>query len=121
MRQMSFGITRCFVVLLVILSAVMFPIGGAGSAAAQSTSLVVSAVTLSGSNFIMTGSGALSGATYYVLASTDLTLSPVALWNPIATNTFPAAGAFTSSIPVDLTIPQEFFVIAMPLTYTIGT
>ena len=121
MSQMSFDIARRIVAHRLALSTVVLAVGWGGMAAAQSTNLAVSSVSLSGSNFILSGSGALSGATYYVLASTNLALAPVALWNPISTNTFPATGAFTNSISVDLTIPQEFFVIAMPLTYTIGT
>jgi hypothetical protein len=121
MSQMFFGNARRIAARRLALTAVVLAAGWGGVAAAQSTNLVISSVSLSGSNFILSGSGALSGATYYVLASTNLSLAPVTLWNTISTNSFPAAGAFTNSISVDLTIPQEFFVIAMPLTYTIAT
>ena len=110
------GLVRHIVARLIISSAVVFLVGWEGIATAQSTGLVVSSVTFSGSNLTVSGSGALSGATYYVLASTNLSLSPVPLWNRISTNTFPTSGTFTSSIPVNLQIPQEFFAIAMTLT-----
>src|SRR5579871_5823725 len=105
----------------VVSSCFVFSLAWSETASAQSNALAVSSVTLSGSNLVLTGSGALSGATYYVLVSTDLTLAPVSLWSTNSTNTFPADGAFTDSIPVDLTIPQEFFVIRMPLVYAIST
>jgi len=116
MSHMSFGIVQRRVAHLVTLGTVVLSVGWGGIAAAQSNSLVISSVTLSGSNLVVSGSGALAGATYYVLAATNLTLSPVALWDRISTNTFLTGGAFTNSIPVDLTISQEFFAIAMTVT-----
>lgn len=115
MKQMCLSTAHRTVTRVLTLIGVVFLVGWGGIAAAQSNGLLVSSVTLSGSNLILSGSGALAGATYYVLASTNMTLSPVALWNKISTNTFAAAGTFTNSIPIDPSFPQEFFAIAMTL------
>ena len=68
---------------------------------------------------VVSGSGGVAGATYYVLASTNLTLSPMALWNRISTNVFSANGQFTNYSPINPSVTQEFFVIAtnMPVTF----
>ena len=97
---------------LVTLSAVLLLLGGERFAESQTSNLVVSSVSISESNLILSGSGGLAGATYYVLGSTNIALSPMTLWDRISTNTFAADGTFTNNIPVDLTLPQEFFVIA---------
>jgi hypothetical protein len=64
----------------------------------------------------------MPGATYYVLVSTNLALSPIASWNRIATNVFSADGQFTNNIPITPSVPQEFIVIASttPVTVTSG-
>ncbi len=82
-----------------------------GTAAAQS-GLTISSTSISGSTLLLRGSGGISNAVYYVLASTNLALSPGALWNRIATNVFAADGKFTNSIPIDPTLPQDFLLIA---------
>jgi hypothetical protein len=121
MSRSSFRIAWHIFAHLLTLTAVMLTVRWGGNLAAQSTDLVISSVSISGSNLLLTGSGAVSGSTYYVLASTNLSLVPVTQWNAILTSAFPATGAFTSSIPVNFVIPQEFFAIAMPLPYMIGT
>ena len=80
-------------------------------AAADTTNLVISSISVTQSNLILSGSGGVSGAVYYVLASTNLGLSPVSLWDRISTNTFAADGTFANSVPINPTVAQEFFAI----------
>ena len=88
-------------------------------ATAQAGGLLFSAVTISGSNLIVSGSGGLAGAGYYVMASTNLGALPLASWNMISTNVFAANGQFTSTIPIAPTIPQDFFIVSMNSSPTI--
>src|ERR1039458_3902047 len=83
-----------------------------GPVAAQTSNLVFSSVTNSGSNLIVSGSGGLAGAGYYLMGSTNLGVPPLASWSMISTNVFAANGQFTDSIPIDPTIPQDFFIIS---------
>src|ERR1700693_1179628 len=100
MRHVSLGrACRSIAHTLLTIITVTLTSDWGGIAAAQSNGLVVSSMMLSESNLILSGSGGLSGATYYVLASTNVALSPLTLWNKIVTNTIAADGAFSSSIP----------------------
>jgi autotransporter-associated beta strand protein len=74
----------------------------------------IGGVTLvGGTNFVMSGSNGVAFHTYYVLASTDVTL-PVTSWTPIATNTFDSSGNFTFTNTINPAIPQRFFRIQVP-------
>ncbi|HKW31115.1 MAG TPA: YDG domain-containing protein, partial [Verrucomicrobiae bacterium] len=88
----------------------------------RAATLAFSSVGSSGSNLVVSGSGGVPGATYYVLVSTNLALSPVTSWNRIATNVFAADGQFTNNIPITPSVPQGFIVIASttPVTVTSG-
>ncbi len=114
MRHVSLG-RACRIIAHTFLTIITVALasGWGGIAAAQSNGLVVSSMMLSESNLILSGSGGLSGATYYVLASTNMALSPLTLWNKIATNTIAADGTFSNSIPINPIVVQEFFVIEM--------
>jgi hypothetical protein len=90
-----------------------------GPVAAQTSNLVFSSVTISGIDLIVSGSGGLAGAGYYVMASTNLGALPLASWNMISTNVFAANGQFTSTIPIAPTIPQDFFIVSMNSSPTI--
>jgi hypothetical protein len=46
------------------------------------------------------------------MGSTNLGVPPLASWSTISTNVFAANGQFTDSIPIDPTIPQDFFIIS---------
>jgi len=70
-------------------------------------------VGISGPNLVLSGSGGLAGATYYVV-STNNVAAPLANWTRIATNTFAADGKFTNSLPFSLATPQSFFSIRVP-------
>jgi hypothetical protein len=84
----------------------------AGLTSVRASGLAISSVTISGSNLVVSGSGGVSNATYYVLASTNLALSPMALWTRISTNVFSADGQFTITSPLDSSLAREFIVVA---------
>jgi len=88
----------------------------------RAANLEFSSVGISGTNLVVSGSGGVSNATYFVLASTNLALSPVTSWNRMMTNMFSANGQFTNDIPIDPLAPQEFIIIAttIPVTVTSG-
>jgi autotransporter-associated beta strand protein len=66
-----------------------------------------------GTNLVMSGSNGTALHTYYVLASTNVTL-PVSNWTSIATNTFDNNGNFSFTNAINPAIPQRFFRIAVP-------
>ena len=68
-------------------------------------------ISVSGSLANLAGTGGVSGATYYVLSSTNLSL-PRASWTPTYTNTFAPDGSFNASFPVNPTIPAQFFLLS---------
>ncbi|HKW31117.1 MAG TPA: LamG-like jellyroll fold domain-containing protein [Verrucomicrobiae bacterium] len=90
-----------------------------GLSPARATGLAFSSVTISGTNLVFSGSGGVAGATYYILTATNLTLSPMALWNRISTNVFSSGGRFTNSSPINASVPEEFFVIGTNTPITI--
>jgi hypothetical protein len=75
-------------------------------------------VGLAGTTLTISGTNGTAGATYGVLASTNLFL-PVAQWTPILKNaSFNGSGNFTANIPLSSTIdpnaPQQYFRIETP-------
>lgn len=82
---------------------------------ARSGGLILSSAVNTGSNLVVTGSGGVPGATYYVMASTNLSEVPSALWQRVATNAFSGNGMFTNTIPITLSVPQEFLIVASTL------
>ena len=67
---------------------------------------------VSGANFVISGSGGLAGATYYVLATNNVA-APLPTWPRIATNVFDASGNFSASIPITAG-DNRFFTIQAP-------
>ena len=102
-------VATAFLLVLICLS---------GLTPGRATGLAFSAVTISGTNLVVSGSGGVAGASYYLMAATNLTQLPVALWNRVATNVFSANGQFTSTNPISPSLPQEFFVITTNLLVT---
>jgi len=51
--------------------------------------------------------------TYYLLASTNLSLS-VSQWTVVATNTFDGSGNFNFTNPVDVNNLQQFYMLKFP-------
>ena len=74
---------------------------------------LIGSPTLVGANLVLTGSGGTPGGTYYVMASTNVTL-PVTLWPRVATNQFDASGDFSSTLPIPSSIPARFYLLQLP-------
>jgi hypothetical protein len=68
-------------------------------------------VNFNGSALVMTGSNGNPGASYYLLATTNLAL-PIMNWTVLSTNTFDGAGnfSFTNTAP---TGPQQYFMLRL--------
>jgi hypothetical protein len=76
----------------------------------------ISAVNVVGTNVVFTGVGATAGATYYVMSTTNLMLSPIGLWSRSGSNVIAADGRFTNGLPLDPTRSKCFAVVAtLPL------
>jgi hypothetical protein len=72
----------------------------------------ISAITLSGTNVILTGTNAQANAIYYLLSSTNL-LVPVSQWKPVGTNITTAANLFNfTNGAVTPNVPQQFFLLS---------
>ena len=69
---------------------------------------VFGGVQISGGNLIITGSNGLPGASYFVLASTNLTL-PTANWTVISTNQFGAGGGWSCTNRISPDSTQFFY------------
>ncbi|MBW8863599.1 MAG: hypothetical protein JF609_01495 [Verrucomicrobia bacterium] len=74
---------------------------------------IISHITRAGTNLIASGSSGLAGLNYYVLATTNLALSPGA-WASVATNSFDGLGnfIFTNGFPPGS--PQQFLRLRTP-------
>jgi fibronectin-binding autotransporter adhesin len=70
-----------------------------------------SAITHLGNAVIISGTNGTATETYYVLASTNLSLS-LTNWTRIATNTFNGSGGF--SFTNTITVPYRYFVLQVP-------
>jgi uncharacterized repeat protein (TIGR03803 family) len=70
---------------------------------------------LSGSNLVLNGTNGQSGATYYVLSSTNLLL-PLSQWTRVATNVLSAGGNFTTTVTNTVTsgVGQQFYILQLP-------
>ena len=66
-----------------------------------------------GSQFIFSGSNGIPGWTFYVLASTNLTL-PVSQWPAVATNLFDANGVFSVTNHAASNGPRQFYLLKLP-------
>ncbi len=77
--------------------------------------LAIKTIASTSSNLVLTGLGGVPGATYYVMASTNLAPLPMALWQRLSTNLFSGNGNFTNSIPLNPLGPQEFLVVVTTL------
>ena len=71
-----------------------------------------SGVAASGNNFIYKGTNGVPDWTYYVLASTNLTL-PISQWTVIATNTFDGDGNCNFTNLGVLKMPQTFYLLKL--------
>jgi len=73
----------------------------------------IAASSLSGGNFIFSGTGGTPNGIYYVLSSTNVGL-PVMNWTRILTNNFDANGNFSVTTGVSASIPQRFYLLQEP-------
>jgi hypothetical protein len=73
---------------------------------------VVNQIAIAGGSLIIQGTGTPNG-TYSVLTSTNVA-APLSTWVTNTTGNFNGAGAFSNSIPVSGTLPQQFFNIKQP-------
>ena len=67
---------------------------------------------VAGTNLVLNGANGLSGHTYYVLATTNLTL-PRSQWQSLTTNTWTANGNFSLVVTnaVNPAVPDQFFLL----------
>jgi autotransporter-associated beta strand protein len=65
---------------------------------------------ITGGNLILLGSNGTINGTYYLLASTNVSL-PLTNWTVLSTNTFDPSGAFSNSVLLNPSLPQSFFLI----------
>ena len=68
---------------------------------------------INGTNLVMSGSGGVTSGTFYVLASTNLSL-PLNQWTPIATNQFSDTGHFVFTNSLGSDPPQMFYSLELP-------
>ncbi len=73
---------------------------------------VVNPVKVSGGNMILTGTGTPNYG-YTVLTTTNL-VTPLANWTISTTGVTDGTGAFSNSIPINVTNPASFFQVRMP-------
>jgi len=68
----------------------------------------IAAITVSGSNIIISGTNGLAGKPYLILTSTNLAI-PASGWTISATNSFDPTGNFNFTNPADPAEPQLFY------------
>jgi autotransporter-associated beta strand protein len=74
---------------------------------------VFASISISGNDFVFSGTGGAANGTYYVLTSTNVA-SPVNEWMPVSTNTFDASGAFNFTTAISAGGPQQFYILQTP-------
>ena len=72
-----------------------------------------SALTVSGTNLLLSGTGGVARGSYYVISATDLSI-PIGSWTPVLTNAFDGSGNFSFSYPMNPAEPQRFFMLQLP-------
>jgi autotransporter-associated beta strand protein len=70
-------------------------------------------MNLQGANLILSGSNGVASQQYYVIATTNITLSRTG-WTRIATNSFDGNGNFNFTNVITPAIPRRFFSIQLP-------
>jgi uncharacterized repeat protein (TIGR03803 family) len=74
----------------------------------------IASFSVTGTNLVLSGGGALPGQSFFVLMSTNL-LRPISQWTPVATNTPDSSGNFniTATNAVDPKAPQRFYILQL--------
>jgi len=72
----------------------------------------ISGFSVSGTNLVLDATNGVSGLTYYVLTSTNVS-QPLNEWQPVTTNILSTSGDFTITITNTFTpaIPQQFYIL----------
>jgi len=73
----------------------------------------INSVTTAGTNLLISGASAMPGRTYYVLASTNITL-PATNWTVDQTNVFDPTGAFLFTNPFSPAVPEKYYMLRVP-------
>jgi hypothetical protein len=71
----------------------------------------LNALTVSGGNLILTGSGGAAGSAYTLLTTTNLA-API-LWTTNSAGTLDGSGAFSNSVPIGAA-PARFYRVLVP-------
>lgn len=77
------------------------------------TPTITQTITRAGNQVIINGTGGLAGATYRILATTNVGL-PAAQWTPIVTNQFGVSGGFSHTNVLQPNVPAQYFRVIMP-------
>jgi rhamnogalacturonan endolyase len=88
--------------------------GGSNIASATTTVPHFSAISNSGGNLMLSGSGGTMGGPYAVLSSTNLSL-PLAQWTVVKTNNFDSNGGFIFTNAISAAVPQSFYQVQIQL------
>ncbi|HEX3623811.1 MAG TPA: hypothetical protein VH280_00140 [Verrucomicrobiae bacterium] len=73
----------------------------------------VTNIALSGTTLTLTGTNGIAGERYELLSSTNPTL-PFNQWVPVLTNNLESNGNFNITNTVDLSVPEDFYLIKIP-------
>ncbi len=73
----------------------------------------IEAVTVSGGNIAISGTGGPANRDYFVLTATNVAL-PLINWTRLQTNRFDTGGSFGFTNAVDSNVPQQFFLLQLP-------
>ena len=74
---------------------------------------VINSFSLSSGNLILTGTNGTPGGSYSLLSSTNVA-APLESWTTNTTGVFEGTGAFSNAFPVNLGVPQEFYLLRVP-------
>ena len=90
------------------------PISGLMTSAFGRPGSASAASNVSGTNLVFSGVNGLSGGTYSVMTSTNLTL-PLSQWTRVATNVLSANGNFTITVTnaVNSGASQQFYMLQL--------
>jgi autotransporter-associated beta strand protein len=70
----------------------------------------IGSIAFSSSGFMLTGTGGVAQADYYLLGTTNLA-SPLSNWTRLLTNQFDQNGNFNFTNPITPNLPQRFYLI----------
>ncbi len=73
----------------------------------------IASAVMSGDGFMLTGTGGVANANFYLLGSTNLS-TPVSNWTRLVTNQFDGSGDFNSITAMNTNSPQSFYLLQLP-------